>query len=109
MKTSTLPAVRVEPALREQLEQVLQEGETLSAFVEASVRDTVQRRLDQADFVARGLASIAKARQTGRYVGAQSVVSKLQKRLDKARAASRSNIKPATSSSNANSGATAAT
>jgi hypothetical protein len=29
MKTSTIPAVRVEPELREQMEQGLQEGETL--------------------------------------------------------------------------------
>ena len=52
MKTSTIPSVRVEPELREQLERVLQEGETLSSFVESSVRETVRRRVEQAEFVA---------------------------------------------------------
>jgi len=33
VKTSTLPSLRVEPELREAAEQVLQEGESLSAFV----------------------------------------------------------------------------
>jgi predicted transcriptional regulator len=70
MKTSTIPSVRVEPELREQLEQVLQDGETLSSFVEKSVRDTVRRRLEQAEFVARGIASLEAAKRSGRYVRA---------------------------------------
>lgn len=89
MKTSTIPAVRVEQALREQLEQVLDEGESLSAFVETSVRESVRRRIEQAEFVARGLASLATARaaKDGRgYVPAEKVVAKLQARLDAARA-----------------------
>jgi hypothetical protein len=85
MKTSTIPVVRVEPELREQLEQVLREGESLSAFVEASVRETVRQRLDQAEFIKRGLTSLVAARDTGSYVPAQVVVDKLQVRLDKAR------------------------
>ena len=85
MKTSTLPAVRVEPALREQVEQVLQEGETLSAFVEASVRETVRHRLEQSAFVARGMASLEAARQGGHYVEARATLDKLQARLDRAR------------------------
>lgn len=89
MKTSTIPSVRVEPELREQLEQVLQEGETLSSFVETSVRETVRRRLEQAQFVARGIASIEAAKQTGSYVDAGTVVAKLRDRLDKARSTRR--------------------
>jgi predicted transcriptional regulator len=85
MKTSTIPAVRVEPELREQLEQVLQEGETLSSFVETSVRETVRRRIEQAEFVARGLASLDAAKQNGRFVKADDVLAKLQARLDAAR------------------------
>jgi predicted transcriptional regulator len=85
MKSSTIPSVRVEAELRVQLEQVLHDGETLSAFVEASVRDTVRRRLDQAEFVARGIASLEAAKRDGRYVDAKTVVAKLQARLDKAR------------------------
>lgn len=85
MKTSTIPSVRVEPELREQLEQVLQDGETLSSFVEASVRDTVRRRTEQAEFVARGITSIEAAKRSGRHVDAASVVGKLRARLDSAR------------------------
>lgn len=85
MKTSSIPAVRVEPELREQLERVLQEGETLSSFVETSVRETVRRRVEQAEFVARGIASLDAAKRTGRFVGADTVFSKLQTRLDQAR------------------------
>ena len=87
MKSSAIPSIRVEPELREQVERVLNEGETLSAFVEASVRDSVRRRLDQADFVKRGLASLAAARRSGQYVTADAVVRKLEARLTKARAA----------------------
>jgi hypothetical protein len=85
MKTSTIPSVRIEPELREQLERVLQEGETLSSFVESSVRETVRRRVEQAEFVARGIASLEQAKRTGRYIDAAAVVAKLQARLDKAR------------------------
>lgn len=86
MKTSTIPAVRVEPELREQLEKVLEDGETLSSFVETSVRETVRRRVEQAEFVARGLASLVNAKRTGRFIAAEDVVAKLEKRLDQARA-----------------------
>ncbi len=85
MKTSTIPAVRVAPELREQLEQVLQEGETLSSFVETSVRETVRRRIEQAEFVARGLASIEAAKEAGGFVDAGVVLGKLQAKLDGAR------------------------
>jgi predicted transcriptional regulator len=92
MKTSAIPSVRVEPELREQLEQVLQTGETLSSFVETSVRETVRRRLEQAEFVRRGLASLEAARRSGKYVEAKTVVAKLQARLDKARSKARRQV-----------------
>ena len=38
MKTATIPSVRVEPDFRAEVEAVLADGETLSEFVEASVR-----------------------------------------------------------------------
>jgi hypothetical protein len=85
MKTSSIPAVRVEAELREQLEQVLHEGESLSSFVEASVRESVRRRVEQAEFVARGLASLEAAKRSGHYVPAEQVMARLQERLDQAR------------------------
>jgi len=85
MKTSTLPSLRVDPALREAAEAVLQDGETLSSFVVQSVRAQVQLRQQQEAFVARGIASRSNARERGRYVPAEKVVAGLQARLDKAR------------------------
>lgn len=86
MKTSTIPSVRVEPELREQIEQVLGEDESLSQFVENAVRHSVRRRIEQAEFVARGLRSLEKAKRSGDYVEADEVVSSLRKRLATAKA-----------------------
>jgi len=94
MKSSSLPSVRVEPGLREQLEQVLAEGESLSAFVETSVRDSVKRRLDQAAFVQRGIVSLDAARASGITVSALAVVQRLEERLATARAAKRQRTTP---------------
>ena len=85
MKTATLPSLRVEPELREAAEAVLQEGETLSALIEAAVRETVERRRSRAEFIARGLASRDAARRTGVYFSAQSVHAELRTMLAKAR------------------------
>jgi predicted transcriptional regulator len=68
---------------------VLREGETLSGFMLESLQDSIARRRDQLEFIARGLKSAAKARRTGRYVSADDVVKQLSARLQKARARSR--------------------
>ena len=86
MKTATIPSIRVEPELRAEVESLLAEGETVSEFVEASVRATVLRRRHQAEFIARGLRSLEDARRTGDYVDADVVVEGLQRKLDAARA-----------------------
>ena len=86
MKTATIPSVRVEPEFRAEVEAVLTEGETLSEFVEASVRANVERRRVQAEFIARGLRSRDEARRTGDYVDADVVILGLQRKLDAARA-----------------------
>ncbi len=91
MKSATIPSVRVEPELRAEVESLLGEGETVSEFVEASVRATVLRRRNQAEFIARGQRSLASARRTGDYVDADAVVEGLQRKLDAARSG-----KPAT-------------
>jgi hypothetical protein len=85
MKSATIPSVRVEPELRAEVESLLSEGETVSEFVEASVRATVLRRRNQAEFMARGLRSLEVARQTGDYVEADVVLGSLQRKLDAAR------------------------
>lgn len=67
MKTATLLSLRVEPELREAAESVLHEGESLSSFMEQSLRDEVNRRRMQAEFIARGLAARKEAKRTGVY------------------------------------------
>ena len=57
MKTATLPALRVDPELREA----------------------------EGDFIARGLRSARKAREHDRYITAAAVVGKLEKKLTAAR------------------------
>jgi hypothetical protein len=86
MKTATIPSVRVEPEFRAEVESVLAEGESLSAFVETAVRASVERRRVQAEFIARGLRSRDDARRTGDYDNADDVVAGLQRKLDIARA-----------------------
>lgn len=91
MKTATIPAVRVEPQLRSEMESLLGSGETLSEFVESAVQAAVERRRHQSEFIARGLRSLDDARQSGDYVDADEVVACLQRKLDAVRA----NRKPA--------------
>ena len=85
MKTAAIPSIRVEPALREQLEQVLAEGESLSAFVEASVRAQVQRRQQQAEFIERGMASLDAARQGAPTLTLDESMQALKRRIAAAR------------------------
>lgn len=86
MKTATLPSLRVDPELREAAESVLQEGETLSSFIEASVRETIERRRTRAEFIARGLASSEEAKRTDEYYPAREVHAELARMLERARA-----------------------
>ncbi|AOK11613.1 MULTISPECIES: YlcI/YnfO family protein [Burkholderia] len=89
MKTATFPSIRVEPELREAAENVLQEGETLSAFVEQSIREGIERRRLQSEFIARGIASRDEARRTGEYVSSSEVLERLGRQLDTLRARTR--------------------
>lgn len=85
MKTATFPSVRVEPELREAAESVLEEGESLSGFVEQAIRENILRRQHHSEFVARGLASRDDAKRSGDYISAEEVLSRLSKRLDAAK------------------------
>ena len=85
MKTKTLPPLRVTPKLRREVESVLADGETLSAFIFDSVARNVHARRAQQAFIARGLASAGRARKTGRYVAADAALRKLSRRLAAAR------------------------
>lgn len=82
MKSAVIPQVRVEPELRAELEAVLHEGETLSEFVEASVRSAVTFRRVQTRFHARGQAAWEHYQDTGESLSAAEVLAKLQAKLD---------------------------
>lgn len=86
MKTATLPSLRVEPKLRKAAESVLREGESLSSFMEQSLRDEVNRRRMQAEFIARGLAAREQAKRTGVYYTVDEVMGSLRSILKDAKA-----------------------
>ena len=81
MKTATLPPIRVAPDLRQELEGVLEQGETLSQFVESAVRSVVERRKHQAEFVRRGITAIAQTQRTGQGIPADEMVARLEAKL----------------------------
>jgi predicted transcriptional regulator len=87
MKTATIPALRVEPELRQAAEEVLNENESLSSFMEASLRESIAKRRLQREFVARGLAARDEARNTGEYFDADDVHAELASMLQAARTA----------------------
>jgi predicted transcriptional regulator len=89
MKTATIPSLRVEPELRRAVEELLEEGESLSSFVEQALRDSLDRRRLQSEFVARGLVARDQAHRTGRYVDADKVVDRLASMLSEAKAAAK--------------------
>jgi predicted transcriptional regulator len=86
MKTAILPQVRVEPQLRADLEGVLREGETLSDFLEATVRQAVEFRRMQTEFDARADAAWARFQATGAGVPADEVLAEMRGQLQARRA-----------------------
>ena len=82
MKTSSFPSLRIEAELRAAAESVLRQGETLTSLIEMAVRETIQRRRVQDEFLARGLRSSDDAKRTGVYHPAAEVHAELQQRLD---------------------------
>ena len=82
MKTAQLPPVRVEPAVREEVESVLHEGESLSQFVEAATVQAARRRKAQQEFLARGRTSLAKARTADEFYPLHGVLDQMRARLD---------------------------
>lgn len=69
--------MRVEPKLRQAAQSVLVDGETLSSFVEESLRINIERRLYRQSFIARGMASRDEANTKQEYSPAKSVMGEL--------------------------------
>ncbi|CAN7746800.1 hypothetical protein LJR084_006714 [Variovorax sp. LjRoot84] len=82
MKTARLPPVRVEPSVRDEIESVLRQGETLSQFVENAVVQAAQRRRSQQELLARGRDSLKRAKKSGEYYSAKDALVAMQARLD---------------------------
>lgn len=76
-KSATMPPLRVAPELRQAAEAVLHEGESLSSFMEQTLREEVNRRRMQAEFIARGLAARDDAKRTGVYCSPQESLARL--------------------------------
>lgn len=83
MKSATIPPLRVTPQLRNEAESVLQDNESLSAFVESSLIKQIELRKMQKEFVARGLASREEAAKTGRYFTQEESLAALDAILEK--------------------------
>lgn len=82
MKSATIPPLRVTPDLRNEAESVLREGESLSSFVEDSLRRQIEHRKLQSEFIARGLAARDSAKASGQYASKEDVMDSLRGILD---------------------------
>ena len=82
MKSTTIPPLRVTPDLRNEAESVLREGESLSRFVEDSLRRQIEHRRLRNEFIARGLAARESAKSSGEYTSKEEVMDSLRGILD---------------------------
>ena len=82
MKTALLPATRIPPELREKVESVLKEGETVSAFIVAAVERSAEIREAQRALLERGLA----AEQRGVWVDEDEAFVSIGRALKKKKA-----------------------
>ena len=77
MKSATIPSLRVAAESRLASESLLAMSDTLSAFVEQSIRSQIEQRQRRQEFIARGLAAREEARRSGRYHSARDVCDEL--------------------------------
>lgn len=81
MKTATLPALRVSPALRESAERALRPNETLSKLMEASLESFIAQRQAEDEFIAHGLRAAQLAEREQNYVSVEAVMTRLSHKL----------------------------
>ena len=81
MKSALLPATRVSPALRRRVESLLDEGETVSSFIEDAVTRHAEWRAAQQAFVHRGL----QAEASDDWVSPEQVFKAVRKTVAAAR------------------------
>lgn len=87
MKTATLPAVRVAPEVRELVESVLKEGESLSMFIEETVKKQAQWRKEDEAFYAEAArrSALLKAGKM-KTITAEESIRRLRTRIEKKKA-----------------------
>lgn len=78
MKTATLPPLRVSPRFKKSIEAVLEEGETVSAFILQAVAHQAQVRHEQRAFIRKAMARSREAERTGASVSAEKVYDRLE-------------------------------
>lgn len=82
MKAAVIPQLRVEPELLVELESVLKPGESLTSFVEATVRSAVAFRRLQIAFRERAQAASEDYHRTGVSMPVDVVLDRMQTKLD---------------------------
>ena len=85
MKTATLPAVRVAPQVRELIESVLHEGESLSTFIEDAARTHAQWRKEDEAFHTRAAKAAQNLRDGGKFYTAEESIARLRALVQRAR------------------------
>ena len=68
---------------------MLREGESLSRFVEDSLRRQIEQRRLRNEFIARGLAARESAKSSGEYASKEEVMDSLRGILDASKRLSR--------------------
>lgn len=81
-KPQAKPSVLQDEEFQAAAKSVLREGETVSDLIDRSARAEVEYRKVQADFIARGLASLKEMEETGVYYTAEEVHAELRAMLD---------------------------
>lgn len=84
MRTATLPAVRVSPDTRALIESVLKEGETLSTFIEETVKKYASWRKEDEAFHARAALASERLAAGGKFFTAEESIARLRAQVQRA-------------------------
>jgi hypothetical protein len=85
MRTATLPAVRVSPDTRALIESVLKEGESLSTFIEETVKKHAAWRKEDEAFHARAALASKRLAEGGKFFTPAESIARLQAQVQRAR------------------------
>ena len=85
MSSAPLRSVYIEPDLHDEVESVLDDGESLSDFVESCVRKSVQWRRTQDAFLARAREAVDRGVRDGCGISPEQLLKLMDDRLDEAR------------------------